>query len=228
MFCWKCGANNADDAIYCNQCGADIHRVQPVEAPKGDTIQAQVAHETRTDGVVEIDAAQKVVTATAEIEEVTSPLLDPTAPSGMGGWLLYFCISLTILNPAYLIIQLIVTFTLSTDVLGAVVAIVLTLAEMTYFIIIGIRLWQQKENAVRQTKIFLIIIFVLSIADLVYLSLSGVSEQADAASLQAEVRAIPFTILWFIYFSRSKRVKNTFKRTTIRTKHYLTTSYRHQ
>ena len=26
MNCWKCGANNADDCMFCEECGADLRK----------------------------------------------------------------------------------------------------------------------------------------------------------------------------------------------------------
>ena len=33
MNCWKCGANNADDCMFCEECGADLlrlYRLRPI------------------------------------------------------------------------------------------------------------------------------------------------------------------------------------------------------
>ena len=152
----------------------------------------------------------------AESQSIGQSLPFPAAPSGIGGWLLYYCIALTILNPIYFLIQLFVSYFTTTDLVGSLVETFLILGQITYFLIIGIRLWQRKEKAVRQTKIFLMVIGLLSILELVYVSISSSASQADASNIQADLKAIISSVIWFIYFSRSKRVKNTFKLTTLR------------
>ncbi|ABS55029.1 hypothetical protein Mboo_0511 [Methanoregula boonei 6A8] len=50
MFCQKCGAQNADDAAFCNSCGTQIVRLG--ESPKDKVIQAKI--QTKRDQIAGI------------------------------------------------------------------------------------------------------------------------------------------------------------------------------
>jgi uncharacterized membrane protein len=86
-----------------------------------------------------------------------------------------------------------------------------------YSLVTGIRLWMLKPDAVRQAKIFLIVSLALAIVSVVIFAAS--TETSDTAITTGVTEffgaAISFTI-WWLYLAKSKRVRNTFKHTSLR------------
>jgi hypothetical protein len=143
---------------------------------------------------------------------------------GVGGWLLLFCVLLTIIGPAVSVFlysaelariqenwggfQAIPTFHLIVDVAG--------LALTAFAVYAGIALWAIKPNAVRTAKTFLIAAFAFNtITDLASLSLgTSVLFWAPTPTVGSTVtdlatNAISF-VIWFTYLKESERVKATY------------------
>lgn len=146
---------------------------------------------------------------------------DPAAVK-VGGWLMLFCITLVLVNPIQLLGGL-----LSTDLRDAAVVFdefpllaVMSVVEFVgdvllamFSIYAGVRLLGRKRNAVRTAKLFLIV-------GCTYVLVSfALTVAAVPQSMRAEVvsdlsrglgQPLGYAGIWFIYLSRSERVKLTF------------------
>ena len=144
---------------------------------------------------------------------------------GVGGSLLFLCISMTILGPAasvYIVSELLTHIQENWDGLQVVVIFRLLwglgLSGLAvYSAYVGIALWTIKPNAVRTAKVFLIVVLICtSIMDLAALALGESilywwepTPTVGTTVLHLVGNAISFAV-WFSYFSTSKRVKATY------------------
>ena len=141
--------------------------------------------------------------------------------TGVKGWLLLFCAGRAILSPilslyllgtSYLEIQ---DFIDNPQVLNFfVISSIVVFAEIGYGIFVAIKLWRIKENAVKITRIYLIVssclvLFSEFIPLLVGFPVEFVSETFREGLLNL-LRTIGLNVAWYVYFGRSKRVANTY------------------
>ena len=135
---------------------------------------------------------------------------------GVGGWLLLFVIILVFITPLYLLFDVIVNpsfYSFSSGVYD-LASLVWVFAVAIWSIVVGVSIWTRKEKAIIYAKEFLIVSLVLTIVfTFLYLDLYTAEEQGV---LFTDVfRSLIFFGIWFSYLSASKRVKNTFKQTSI-------------
>ena len=145
-------------------------------------------------------------------------------PVGIGGWLLFYCVSLTILSPLFLAFQI---YT-STSTIDSLKGRFPNLVSALYVescgvgligvgcIIVGLLLWNQHPSSIRIVKTFLIVrllLFIATEAITLYL-MRDLDEKIVTAAIGGMVgaclRAVVGFAVWWSYFKRSKRVANTF------------------
>lgn len=149
----------------------------------------------------------------------------PGAPEGVGGWLLLFCIILTVVTPILLFFHALPGFG---DEFGAVAEAypgigkafwveTLGYAAVTcYGIWVGIMLWRRHPRGKTWAKNYLrvrlgLFIFLSLIIYSMMADVSGSVEYHFTSSLMTGVvMEFLFFALWFGYFSKSKRVTNTY------------------
>ena len=132
----------------------------------------------------------------------------------VGGLLLLFCATRTIISPVYLLIQYYFLF----DRLGGP-AYALTHFPLLYVLLgadvllaalgiwAGALLWQMRANGILLAKIYLVAAVVLPLG--MGLAFDALRMGAIAQALGAQVvPAAFFGVLWFIYLSTSERVRN--------------------
>lgn len=167
------------------------------------------------------------------VHEPIDPATDPLKKNkeelsknlkGVGGWLLFFCITLTILGPlsgiSYLynnwylaqssIFELVPGLELSIW-LGSISICTLVI----YGIIIGVKIWNGIENgkslALKYLKIKLTTVVTLEIITLLMLiSESSIMSIFIELTLMVIFSELVFFGVWFSYFKKSQRVKNTY------------------
>lgn len=178
--------------MTCGLCG--------VQTPEGDFICAECA--SRGDARRDIPEAEP--------------------PRGIGGWLLFLCISLTILSP----IRLVADFYSVRRELAPHIAIepayrtlifgcgVLNFSVAAGLFVAGFMLWGRHPRAVRAAKIALLY-YVCSLGPMSILPyLSGVPGEIAKVWSLTILKAIPlavvYPLIWFLYLSYSKRVRATF------------------
>ena len=141
---------------------------------------------------------------------------------GVGGWLLFLCISLTILSPLFTLINLIIgykEFNNSFESFPGLLTIIIfdtiiSICLMIFSIYAGIALWTIKPKAVKIAKIYLLfflgytIIFIFFLFIINFSSIS--SENILGENLKNEFRSLAYLIIWYTYLNKSKRVKATY------------------
>ena len=140
----------------------------------------------------------------------------------IGGWLLLFCIGIAIISPVLMLGGLIVDYSACSPLFDVypgflhlcLINTVLVIVISTMGIYTGFALKKIKPGAVKTAKIFLIFYLILTFLQLPVLSfieLPKVSLDILYQEYAKEAfRALIFFIVWFLYFKKSNRVKNTF------------------
>lgn len=139
---------------------------------------------------------------------------------GIGGWLLFFCLTLILFTPLQSLKGImdygnvskyfqnfpeLKTFILIDLAMGIPIII--------FSIITGILLLQIRQNAVKIAKIYLLTNLLYSIISFIFpfIILPSNLTQVMVGDLTKDtVRSIGYVIIWFSYLNASKRVKNTF------------------
>jgi hypothetical protein len=158
---------------------------------------------------------------------VTSPSIAGTGPKGIGGWLLFFCVSLTILSPLNYLYRickfslelkqsqlLLVQFpNLKTAAMWEFFGI---FAILLYGFIVGCMIWNRNPNGRKIAKKFLLI-RLFGLIGIVFISIIIMGDmpfKVVASVIGSAVSSIFLNFIWFLiwwfYFKRSKRVRNTY------------------
>ena len=196
MTCGKCGALNSNSRAFCKSCGFSLWPTLKAEtAPV-----APVDSNSMQPGVVSlqptIHVSRPVATDSNDVSEFY----------GVRGWLLWFCIVLTIINPLVLAADAAKT----RDVLA--IAIDLGLASL--FVYTGISLWRIKPKSLDLVK--LCFACQLGLAALLLITVVESKRrlmEPDLSfnpSLEGGVRTVAYVIIWWAYFKKSKRVRATY------------------
>jgi len=144
----------------------------------------------------------------------------PNEYRGVKGWLLFFCIGLTILSPLSTVAGLARGFSVASRVADRLPAFmtamaiesVLAVLTMALGIFAGVSLWTVKPNAVRVAKLYLIVVPVYAVLD-VALSLAILRSKAIDTLIESTISvlgSIFYSVLWLSYLKESKRVKATY------------------
>jgi hypothetical protein len=121
---------------------------------------------------------------------------------GVGGWLLFFCISLTVLAPLLMFVRV----SASGFALEGIVDLVLAAFGM----LVGFMVW-----TVSPRSFVLLWIYFGITAALLMLGIVSTLTNTEAEPSQEVFymfRALVSTIIWFLYFKKSDRVQATFGR----------------
>jgi hypothetical protein len=180
MFCARCGQQIPNATEICPLCGREAS-LRLVPQPATDFLLASKT-------VLPLSVASQ-------------------GPNGIGGWLLFYCLTLTLLSPAYLLLYFsmmpyrIVTIYLFIGILRGFLGIV-----------VGIFLWMRRPVALFLLKVYFIYIAAgLSLTALETVrAIIRTKSSTLAGSGFALLVSTGITILWFLYFRRSVRVKNTY------------------
>ncbi|MDD5177885.1 MAG: DUF2569 family protein [Candidatus Nanoarchaeia archaeon] len=135
---------------------------------------------------------------------------------GIGGWLLLFVIILTIIQPVYLLVDVVANpsfYSYSSGVYN-LASLLWVFGIIIWSLVMGISIWNKKEKAIIWAKEFLIVSLVIGVVfTFLYAGLYTLEEQ-DILFVEL-FRSLIFFGVWFSYLSVSKRVKKTFKKTKI-------------
>ncbi len=152
------------------------------------------------------------------------PRADPLDPryKGVGGWLLFLVVSLTLLSPLISLSGILENSEYWTHYfnrapgLAVIVRITNTIGYclIAFCVYAGISLWNLRPNAVRIAKLFLITFFVVSIV-LPFLPLMiNLPESLHDKVLEQAWYGLPtqliFPVVWYSYLTFSKRVAATY------------------
>lgn len=186
MFCARCGQQIPDASEICPQCGreATVNLGPPPPAP--------MSAAAATPGQINWLPEPEIISAPARRPDL----------KGVGGWLLFFCISLTLLGPLLMFIRLWGS--------GFELESMLDLALTAFGVLVGTMVWHVHPRAF----VLLWIYFGLAAALLV-LGIVGAffsDEVQDPRSVIQMVRALGSITIWCLYFKKSDRVQATFGR----------------
>ena len=143
--------------------------------------------------------------------------------NGVGGWLMFFIITLVFLGPLgtcsslgrydsewgslYQAYPFIRTIKWINMVLG--------IGLVCFGVYAGISLWRIRPNAVEIAKTYLVLAALIGTTLISLPFLAGLPEEANVAMLKATPIAIlpvlVYSTVWFLYLTKSKRVATTFK-----------------
>ncbi|MCX7772641.1 MAG: GYF domain-containing protein [Clostridia bacterium] len=156
--------------------------------------------------------------------KVPTPSAATTGLKGVGGWLLFFCVGLTILGPLLSLGQITMDWVKAKPLFfyfpNAKIAIMFEsiglMALLIYGFIAGCMIWggnaRGREIAKRYLLIRLVgfigveLICVMIMWDLVSQNVTLVID----AMVKPVFREVGFFLIWWFYFKKSKRVRNTY------------------
>ena len=179
MFCARCGEQIPDTSEICPLCGREpsIHIDPPAPIPA-------VSH--------------------PQSAALTLPAI--TGPSGVGGWLLFFCIGLTIIAPMPMLMRAstgwrFIPMYLFDDL------------RLLYGIVVGAALWVARPISLMLLRIYFIIAAataVLGVLNLVAAALRLHESLFLVPGFTGAIEYVGIILLWFAYFRKSVRVRNTY------------------
>lgn len=188
MFCARCGQQIPDASELCPLCGRQATlELVPQPAPAA------------------LAQPQFVLTSALPIAQ---------GPSGVRGWLLFYCIALTILAPLSLTPLYVFYSVLHRYVyILRNIEALLNITRIMYGFVVGIFLWARRPVALALLKIY----FIAVAAETLLFTLEAVNQSLRIHSsvflgsrFSSLMISAGITLLWFIYFRKSVRVKNTY------------------
>jgi hypothetical protein len=125
---------------------------------------------------------------------------------GVFGWLLFFCVILTVLAPL---------LTVAGHSSGSLPVDLFSWAKVVFGAFVGINLWSQSPDALKLLRIYFVVALVfgvLRLVSFVVLSFTEKTEGFYAAFAESTTSLVSLVVLglWFAYFHYSKRVKSTY------------------
>jgi len=153
--------------------------------------------------------------------ETQATRVQSAIPPAVTGWLLLFCLILTLVYPATTLYH-IVMHTLPSLIGGHAPAFIFLLsvycviftALAVFSFIAGLKLWLVKSEAVRFARSWL---WTCLVANFAYFVLCLMIAKPHQSAILAEmgwyhvVGPIPFFALWYLYLEHSKRVRATYQ-----------------
>jgi hypothetical protein len=228
MFCNYCASTNPDDSLFCSACGKSIGRTRREAAPQYQpatvTVPGKVsAVASATPATVE--AAPKSPADVGEsVSESVSAREDKT-PRGIGGWLAFFILSLTLFSPLVCVARLVdewqkvPTSGADASLLGYIAGLdsLISISLALAGIYAGVRLLRVKPGAVRTAKRYLavsagyfILVGLIGVAGLIAQAGEPVKPDEMTTALVPGVRGLFYVVIWLSYLTKSKRVANTY------------------
>lgn len=124
---------------------------------------------------------------------------------GVSGWLLLFCIEVTVLGPIINFSE-ILSMIRQSDPLLLVLTSILGIGPVVYGVVVGIMLWLLRPKAVKHARIYLLVFLCTNLL----VAINSFLTELSSGSILLLLRIIVPFIVWWIYFQKSVRVKNTF------------------
>jgi len=144
-------------------------------------------------------------------------------PTGIGGWLLFFCVQLTILGPLYSYAQIIDTWAQTEPAFELYPSLRTALlwenvgfsAIGVYGFIVGCIVWSGNRHGDSIAKRYLLVrlgsYFVIELVGLTIISQHpAIVEAAIIPLIGGAIVQVGYFSIWWLYFQRSRRVRNTY------------------
>lgn len=141
----------------------------------------------------------------------------------VGGWLLLLCLSLTVFMPLTTLGSFVLGYSESAKyfnqfprlLLIIVIDGFLSLGITSFCIYAGIGLWRIRPGAVNMAKRYLLCFLVYQAIAALLPFLAGLPTAANEAMLaqvaKDTIRSILYVTVWYLYLSKSKRVRATYE-----------------
>ena len=141
---------------------------------------------------------------------------------GVGGWLLWLCLGLTVLSPALTLVMLTKSYSDSAQYFArlpglatlSVIDTILSLALMAFSIYAGVMLWRIRPGAVATAKIYLLCNLAYHVVASVLPFMVGLPSEVSHGLLKEAVRGTVQSIIgvaiWYSYLNVSRRVRATY------------------
>jgi hypothetical protein len=197
MLCAVCGSENPDMGGYCFSCGKPLGGASLVIDGSAAAVPAVLPPELNNS-----NAAPDQRQGDPEVERIRTQY---PGLVGVGGWLAWFCIVITVISPAIVLVG-----TFSEPSVYSVIDVGLA----AFSIFTGVSIWKVSSRALKLTKILLIIQLCLGALLVVaqILESSSATSSHSSSSDPTGMRMLAGSVIWFSYFKKSKRVKATFGR----------------
>ena len=141
---------------------------------------------------------------------------------GIGGWLLLFCLILTVFSPIGTVFSIVTAYLEVSKYFDqfprlltvTVIDTFLSLGFMTYSIYSGIALWRIRPRAVHTAKQYILfsLVYVLIASILPFMAgfPSSVNETLVIGGAKSMFKGIIFVVTWYSYLNKSQRVRATY------------------
>lgn len=154
-------------------------------------------------------------------EQITADV-NVQGPKGVGGWLLFLCVVLTIISPLFAVVGTLSGLEDTEHLFGMYpgfaammrIEAVLALVMAALSIYAGLLLWGVKPGAVQKAKRILLVFIGLSAITAVTSFMSdlpsGFNDEVVISGIMTLVRTGVFVAIWHSYLSKSRRVAATY------------------
>lgn len=181
MVCPTCGQAVPDAERFCANCGTELSAAASQSQP------AQAAAPVAAPAPAPAPAA-------------------PVALRGVGGWLLVFCIWITIFSP---LMELRVLPYLRYLTLNPFLLV--SLGVTLYGVFTGIQLWTVRPQALTHLRIYFGLVLVTALLSVVtFFRMVGGEMAVGVSAVAGFAREFLFLAVWVAYFRVSQRVRNTY------------------
>jgi hypothetical protein len=141
---------------------------------------------------------------------------------GVRGWLLFFCLSLTVFSPIASCVSLWFGYQSVSQYADmypgikrvAMIDFPISIAMMCFSIYAGVALWRRKQNAVRIAKAYLLTFFGYTVVAVFMPFMAGLPSAANEAMILEVIKGLArnalYVSIWYMYLKQSKRVRATY------------------
>jgi hypothetical protein len=163
-----------------------------------------------------------IPTTAVHSTQTAAPLTDPKY-KGVGGWLLFFCLSLTVFSPLITIVAIAASYTDTIQLLDrfpgmtaiTVIDTFLSVGVMAFSVYAGVGLWRVKPCAVQTAKRYLLCLLAYTAVESILPFMAGLpsdmNETLITEVLRDASRKVIYIAIWYSYLNKSKRVMATFE-----------------
>jgi hypothetical protein len=156
------------------------------------------------------------------LDQPAAPLTEPKFKE-VGGWLLFFCLTLTVFSPLSTIITLVSAYSGSSRVAdrfpGLMVVtdidMFLSFGLMAFSVYAGVSLWRVMPAAVRTAKRYLLCLLAYAVVATILPFMAGLPSYVNEAMIErvfiGAFRTVVYVAIWYAYLNNSTRVKATFE-----------------
>jgi hypothetical protein len=141
---------------------------------------------------------------------------------GVRGWLLFFCLSLTVFSPVASSVSLWFGYQSVSQYADlypgikrvAMIDFPISIAIIYFSIYAGVALWRRKQNAVRIAKAYLLTFFGYTVVAVFLPFMAGLPSAGNETMIfeviKGLVRSALYVSIWYMYLTQSKRVRATY------------------